>query len=412
MKSFELFILSALMIFSTNRSYAQCNGRYETEIFSSVDITEIQYGVATQTDGSGTINLFMDVYEPTGDTAQQRPVIIFAHGGSFIGGDKSSADIVQLCNSFAKRGYVTVSIDYRLEQPLNMLNPDKMVKALIRGVHDMKASFRYFRMDEQTSNLFKVDINQIFAGGVSAGAIIAAHVAYMDSSDQIASNYLTFIDQLGGFEGESGNPDFSSAVSGVISMAGALADASWLGAWNQPIISFHSINDGTVPYGNGHAYNYSFMPVLHGSLMIDSRADTIDTYSVLYSYPGSGHPHFMSGTNIDQAIMDSTILLTSDFMYSILACNPNNVVDVEELQSENYFLIYPNPADEFIKIEFPFLNSSTGINIFNSFGQLMRTQNYSPGLSITFDIGSLAKGIYFLEISNQNVTQHQILLVQ
>ena len=55
----------------------------------------------------------MDVYEPTGDTMAFRPLIIWAHGGSFLGGDKGDSDVAALCQRFTKRGFVCASVNYR-----------------------------------------------------------------------------------------------------------------------------------------------------------------------------------------------------------------------------------------------------------------------------------------------------------
>ena len=49
-----------------------------------------------------------------GDDLEDRPVIIMMFGGSFIGGSRTSPDIVELCTRYAKMGYVAVAIDYRL----------------------------------------------------------------------------------------------------------------------------------------------------------------------------------------------------------------------------------------------------------------------------------------------------------
>lgn len=46
------------------------------------------------------------------DTLTNRPFILLIHGGGFVGGDKSSWE--DECKEFAKRGYVTASINYRL----------------------------------------------------------------------------------------------------------------------------------------------------------------------------------------------------------------------------------------------------------------------------------------------------------
>ena len=92
-----------------NIGFSQCNGRYNSEIFNSIGDTTINYSDVY-------IDPFheMDIYFPIGDTATNRPVIIYIHGGSFYSGDKSMTDCIDFCTSFAKRGYVTASINYRL----------------------------------------------------------------------------------------------------------------------------------------------------------------------------------------------------------------------------------------------------------------------------------------------------------
>ena len=47
--------------------------------------------------------LYMDVYEPMGDDYSDRPLIIFMFGGAFVGGSRSSGDIVNLCENYASQ---------------------------------------------------------------------------------------------------------------------------------------------------------------------------------------------------------------------------------------------------------------------------------------------------------------------
>jgi len=56
----------------------------------------------------------MDIYQPTGDIETARPLIIWAHGGSFQSGTSADADVVALSQAFAKKGFVCASINYRL----------------------------------------------------------------------------------------------------------------------------------------------------------------------------------------------------------------------------------------------------------------------------------------------------------
>ena len=104
----KLAILLALTFLST-LTFSQCNGRYQTEIFSSVTKTTVNYS-DVYIDNAHE----MDIYTPDGDTEINRPVILYMHGGSFYGGDKTSTDCVDFCESMAKRGYVTASLNYRL----------------------------------------------------------------------------------------------------------------------------------------------------------------------------------------------------------------------------------------------------------------------------------------------------------
>ena len=77
-----LFALNLISAFA----FAQCNGRYQTEIFNSVNITEVNYS-NVYTDNAHK----MDIYTPDGDTEINRPVILFMHGGSFYAGDKTDS---------------------------------------------------------------------------------------------------------------------------------------------------------------------------------------------------------------------------------------------------------------------------------------------------------------------------------
>ena len=50
----------------------------------------------------------MDIYMPNSDIdlCLNRPLIILAHGGSFIGGSKTNPTMVDLCETFAKYVYI------------------------------------------------------------------------------------------------------------------------------------------------------------------------------------------------------------------------------------------------------------------------------------------------------------------
>ena len=61
----------------------------------------------------GTRPLLLDLYEPDSASAR-RPAFVAVHGGGLTRGTRGSENMAQLCEELTKRGYVCVSIDYRL----------------------------------------------------------------------------------------------------------------------------------------------------------------------------------------------------------------------------------------------------------------------------------------------------------
>ena len=176
-------------------SYSQCNGRYETEIFNSVTVTEVNYSDVYNDDRH-----LIDIYTPNGDTEINRPLIIFAHGGSFMGGEKDLTDCVDFCSSFAKKGYVTASANYRLVSGAGqqdfILYQEKQYEAILKAVADIKSAIRYFRKDFITNNTYGIDTSTIFIAGSSAGAVTMLHLAYIDAISDLPSSVTdVFISQ-------------------------------------------------------------------------------------------------------------------------------------------------------------------------------------------------------------------------
>lgn len=202
--------------------------RYRDAIFSSVGKTpDVTFGSAL--DQQGVVDtLKMDIYQPIGDTNPARPVIVFAHGGSFSSGDKSEGDNVDEANVFAKKGYVTASIDYRLADPGCTPPSSKCVQAILDATHDAQAAVRFFRRYAST---YKVDPNRIAMAGTSAGAIVALLVGYQSDDP-----------------GTSGNPGYSSAVRGVVSLSGAAIFNGSVNHGDAPALDFHGTADPLVPY--------------------------------------------------------------------------------------------------------------------------------------------------------------------
>ena len=278
--------LTAFYALSLNAQSPCTDGRYANDVFNDfVKTSNITFGQnATWTGGQYTLKL--DFYEPEGDTETERPLLIWVHGGSFIGGSKTDPDMVAFSERFTKKGYACASIDYRIGFfPIDSANA---VKAVVRATQDLKAAIRFFYKDKQTANTYKIDTNKIFIGGSSAGAITALHVAYLDDACEI-EDYLSqsTIASMGGIEGTSGNPGYSSTIQGVINGCGALARYSWMEADDVPLCSFHGTADGVVTYNRGIVNPGVPLMYLDGSRMLHERACAIGLEEYFYTYQGT-----------------------------------------------------------------------------------------------------------------------------
>ncbi len=410
MKKIYSLILSFFFIASL--AYSQLDttgGRYCSPVFSAVTVTSnVTYGSALTVSGS-TQTLVMDIYEPTGDLALTRGVIVFVHGGSFIGGTKTDQDVSTLCTRFAKMGYVTCSIDYRLGFfPFDSVNA---TKAVIRATQDMKAAVRFFRKDAATTNLYRVDSNFIFAGGSSAGAFTALHLAYLDKISEIPS--WINIASLGGLDGSSGNPGYSSKVNAVINLCGALGDSTWLEPGDIPLVSMHGTADATVPYGHAMIYvgGYPIM-VVDGSSSIKQRADHIGVYNPFYTWYGAPHVPYAGTSASAIAYMDTTVEFVREFLCPIVSA-PSIFTGVKEVSSKKSFIVYPNPSNGQFIIRFAEASDGRTLLITDVAGRLVEQAKVN-GSEYFYNGTRLKAGIYFVKIiwTNREEVVQKIIVTE
>lgn len=124
---------------------------------AGVEVTE---GVVYATPGGFPLRL--DLFQPAADVERPAPAVVLVHGGSWSGGARQQ--LRPYAAALAGRGFVTVSIEYRLsgEAPYPA------------AVEDARAAVEWLRGDAARLG---VDPERIAIGGVSAGAQIAGLVA-------------------------------------------------------------------------------------------------------------------------------------------------------------------------------------------------------------------------------------------
>ncbi len=125
-------------------------------MFDGVDsYFELEYAVVP-----GFRPLVLDLHVPAGTAAvrpgpQPCPVVVYAHGGGFVGGSRTTGPWAFLL----KAGYAVASVDYRLASEAKFPFP----------IHDLAAAVRWVRANAQQ---YRLDSGFVVGFGSSAGGYL------------------------------------------------------------------------------------------------------------------------------------------------------------------------------------------------------------------------------------------------
>ena len=206
----------------------------------------------------GTRKEKADIYSPLDhDKSKPLPGIIVIHGGGFNDGDKARGRELNISESLTLKGYVCMSINYKLRRMQGQVTWPQ-------SVHDAKAAVRYLR--KEAANL-GVDPEKIGVIGCSAGGNLAMMLATTGPAD--------------GFDAVAGEPyqDISARVTCAIDFYGAVdlmnyhdmkmfaktreeapelykkgSPITYLDAKDPPMLLVHGTADVTVPLSQSETY--------------------------------------------------------------------------------------------------------------------------------------------------------------
>ncbi len=264
------------------------NTRYIDRVFTKSQISRtsnLMYadGYSVLTGSPKLDTLYMDVYQPTGDTASSRPLIIYCHTGSFLPryinqlatGARDDSATVEICTQLAQRGYVVASISYRLgwnpQGSTEEIRKETIINAAYRGVQDLSAAIRYFKKDVFAGvDAFGIDTNKICVGGQGTGGYITMAYASIDEqaeikidkfynftlnkpmvNDTLLGDRMGFPINANSFLARVNHPGHTSSAQVAFNVGGALGDTSWVESGEIPVICVHPIFDPFAPYKTG-----------------------------------------------------------------------------------------------------------------------------------------------------------------
>lgn len=301
----SLIVICSVFILKSASAQKVSGLRYKDLIFKDLKIDKDQsyYPGAPKAEEK---SYRFDLYQPANDQENMRPLIIWMHGGGFKLGSKTAKGVKVWSKTFAQRGYVCASINYRLSKKNPLFHFDELLKASFYAVQDAKRAIAYFR---KNAAHYHIDPDKIILGGNSAGGFMALDAAY--SQNEIFGHMANVPDADIRNEGMPNQP-----VYAVINYWGGIYNLEWLKNAKTPIISVHGSKDGLVPLTHKNA-------PLNGSLDIKNKADELHIPNTLKIYEGYSHElqkHFnplYEGASAKRRWLEAG-QFTADYLYQLM----------------------------------------------------------------------------------------------
>jgi acetyl esterase/lipase len=251
----------------------------------------IVYGHALDWQGND-VSLGMRIFYPdmSYDSVKKRPLIMLLHGGSYYLGNKREA--YNLAFFLAQRGFVTVSINYRMGWDYRVYWKNKwdstFYMAIYRSVQDSKAALRFL---VHNASRYGIDTSRIFVGGLSAGA---ATSLYMAHTGQLTwdGKYPWIEKKLGALDNSTNELNDKCTIKGVFDMWGGIEDTAYISsasARQVPIVIFHGTADSIVPYTKSTKVENSKAIPFYGGFLIAQRYKHLNGCYELNTNINGGH---------------------------------------------------------------------------------------------------------------------------
>ena len=279
--------------------------RYTRPVFDSIQITKDIYYRTSETIAGRDIDLFLDFYEPYGDSLDLRPLIILMHGGGFIQGNRGWMNT--LAEMLPLYGYSCASISYRLYDGDDFpLSNEDFLESFFLARQDMIAAINYFVYHASGIDAFHTDVNNIFVAGSSAGAISALHAIPINFLDTNKQSLQEIIKKMEAYDSIDQTDSPMVPIRGILSFAGAILDTDWITPDYPDVFCIHGTSDNIVPYSDGFIQIANIISPLaaYGSEMIVNKASKMGLPAILIPDEGAGHDNFFNKTEPwkDQAI--------------------------------------------------------------------------------------------------------------
>jgi len=396
----SLRLLAIIGLFSglfSNVVMAQSGVRYANPVFDEVTVsTDIPFSSAVKEGETSPTTLYLDFYEPAGDTFLARPLVITVFGGAFVAGSRDYVDMEEYCTRLAQHGYAAASIDYRLISIWN-LNSTSLIRDAYMAAQDVSSAIRFFKCHCAE---YRIDTAQVFLLGNSAGSIALMCELFMDENERPAETHED--PDLGsmhssGFVEYAG---FSPAVAGAIPHWGGVMDLNVIDKKEYvPMCMIHGTDDTTVPYDSGYCFNGilpNVMPYMYGSHPIAHRLDELGiTDYELHPFEGEDHAFYYTILyQLNEEKFNACFSIVRDFLYHHLDFS-TSVAEWNEQRIQ----IYPNPATSQVTIR-SLQDKPFSLVVTDLLGRKILSMNPTDSESI-IDVSRWPSGVYVIRMEQE-----------
>ncbi|MFT5512864.1 MAG: hypothetical protein ACI8SE_001263 [Bacteroidia bacterium] len=476
-----LFVFFGSISVGFSQNYVDAEFQIKTE-------TDISYGSSADVAGNRR-NLTMNMSYPTNDSVKScgRPLMIIIHGGAFMAGDKADGSLTILREEFAKRGYVTASVNYRLGvlhtdrsincnvssfgaswNCLNVTDSSEWYRANYRGVQDVHGAIRYLVNDR---NSFKINANNVFVVGESAGGFTALGVGFIDDASEVrtdltgslspvnppskiyendciigrgldtntASMRLTRPD-LGSYRGGLNPPIQNNyTIRGVGNFYGGIFDdiVESHSTITPVLYAYHQPNDLVVPFGYSRVYagfntcamSFPFncqgiinRPLIYGSKGIINLIDSAKVRGKKvpeYLFEPTNNTancaiQIANPSTAGHGFDNFKLRRTNMAKYFATAINTCQVNEVQSIENQLDFTISPNPpqADEDLHV-YGYLDRGSTIEIVDLKGKILAStalENYQYDTVVRLNKLN-ESGIFIVRVTTGQISTSKRIIV-
>ena len=365
--------------------------------------TTLVYGQAPNRFGT-VVPLKMNIAFPklNVDPLALRPVVLLVHGGGFVHGSRH--DLNEECINFARRGFVAITIDYRLGHNC-AADPLSYELATYRAQQDARAALRYI---VHYASVARADTSWIFVGGGSAGAGTVLGLQYLTQAE-VDTSQPALRATLGTLDGSGNAFTDTYTLKGIFNNWGAVSADYFQASEALPTVAFHGDADQTVGIDSYMGGTCSDSQLLYGSRGIhdelvnwgvcsDLTVEVGGDHGIYNSTPAQREFRVRRAACFFRSVMcgGCTTFYSTDSIGPDCYTPPANKLAAEQARA----ILAPNPStDGMLQVSLPSGWTAATLQVYDLAGGCLHKAALRGTDVHAVDLSGLPAGLYLIDLA-------------